>query len=207
MQHYRMISALAVASALAGCSGGTGTLGPGETFAQLAARHAALETSVDNLEAAEGETLYADLPDTAGADTATYTGTIHGTPTGGVDSPPDVEYYADMTMSADFDTNALTGTVTNMKTELSGFTSPEGSASFSGSIQNTTNAAITGTFSGTFQQGANIAEVQTNAFSGSFIGYDPTAASGTHETDFQWQAGGDYSGTSWSDGDWFLEQD
>ena len=57
-------------STLAGCTGSTLTIGPGKTLAQFAAEHDALETTVDDVFLNEGTTAFADLPDTAGADTA-----------------------------------------------------------------------------------------------------------------------------------------
>ena len=209
MQLKFVIQALAAAGVLSGCTGNTLTLGPGKTFAEFEAEHDALETSVGTVFTDEGTTLFDDLPDTAGDDTASYEGTIHGEFGGG--SGPDLEYYADMTMNANFDTNTVGGSLDNFVTDLAGFSAPDGSASLTGTISEDLpggEAHIDFAASGLLEQTstATSADFYTSNAFGHFGGTDPDVARGTHESNFEWLTGPNTGDTSWSDGDWYVTQ-
>ncbi len=203
------IPLLAATVLVSACTGATRTLGPGKTLGEFEAEYTALSVAVDDIFTAEGTTQFDDLPDTAGADTASYTGIIHGDMGGG--SGPDLEYYADMTMNADFDNNTVSGSLENFVTDLSGFTAPTGTATITGSISEdlSGDAHIDLSASGELVQlsSATAADFNTTNTFGHFGGTDASVATGEHESNFLWTSGPNSGTTSWSDGEWYLQQD
>ena len=209
MRLMTIVPVITAVGAVSACSGNTLTFGPGKTLGQFAAEHQALETNVDAVFTAEGTTQFADLPDTAGPDTASYEGTIHGE-LGGGGTGPDLEYYADMTVNADFDANTVSGSLDNFVTDLGGFSSPDGSASITGSISQDVggDAHIDLSATGTLEQtsSATSADFYTTNTFGHFGGTDPDVARGQHESNFEWTSGPNTGDTSWSDGFWYITQ-
>ncbi len=189
--------------ALAAC-GGSGAGQLGRTFSETVDAEANLVARVDDILVNQGTTDFADLP----GGTATYKGFIHGFDvSSGFPTGPDLEYYADLRLNTNFNSRTLTGSITNMVTDLSGFTSPSGSATVNGNITNvggTANLDFTG--SGTFSQGIRRADFGTDSTFGTFVGTAPRAAFGDHESEFDWTAGPDRGDLSFSDGDWNVER-
>ncbi|NNE80952.1 MAG: hypothetical protein HKN18_11845 [Silicimonas sp.] len=193
--------ALSLAAVLAGCSTTTTPGSKGVSPLVAAANEEAAATMrIDNLFAAEGTTQQTELP----TGNATYEGLVHGDTGGG--SGPDLEYYADLTLEVDFDTDGITGTVDNVRTDLGGFITPSGSAPVTGSVSMAPgDAELSFAATGTLTGVDRTATYDLNA-DGDFIGDTAQAARGTHTTDFIWTAGPDTGDTSWSDGDWLAEQ-
>lgn len=184
----------------AGCSASTATVGR-SAMDVAADEEAALQQRVDDLFATDGNTQQTELP----AGTATYTGLVHGFSGGG--TAPDVEYYADLSLEADFDTDSVSGTVDNFRTDMTGFTAPSGSAAVAGAISTGPGDALLGfsanaTLTGTDRS----ADYTITTTSGNFVGDNAEAARGQHETEFLWLTGPDTGNESWSDGEWTAEQ-
>jgi hypothetical protein len=202
MKPYATPVALTATLLLAAC-GGTGDTGlAGKTIAQARTAENALIDRVDDVIVAEGLTDFVDLP---GSGTPTYTGIIHGFNGGG--DGPDLEYFADLTLTANFSNDTVGGNVKNFVTDLPGFANPSGTAPVTGTITNDAGLAGIGFgASGTLTSGSTTAAYSTVTTSGTFAGFDADVAFGDHESDFLWLAGPNAGTTSLSDGDWNVER-
>ena len=145
--------------------------------------------------------MTSELPTTG---TVNYTGIIHGDVFGG--TGPAIEYFADLSLDADFDTDMIGGEVTNFVTDIAGFENPTGTAIVAGTISDMGGTAANdfsaiGTLVGT----SATADYDADAI-GFFAGDTAWAAYGTHLTDFIWTAGPNMGSTSFSDGEWNAEQ-
>lgn len=196
---FRATTALAVGVLLAGCTANSGIIGA-SALDNAAIEEAALIQRFDAIFATDGATDRTELP----AGTASYDGLVHGELGGG--SGPDMEYFADLSLDANFDTDSVSGTVDNFRTDVPGFTAPSGSVAVAGllpvaigdaTLNFTGNDDLTGS-------GRN-ANFDIDA-DGGFVGDAAEAAGGTHTTEFLWLTGPDTGDTSWSDGHWTVEQ-
>ncbi len=202
-------SALAATTAallLSSCTSGfVPLLGGGITIAEAEVENDALIARRNSILAAEGQTMTAELPATG---TATFTGIIHGNEFGG--DGPEIEYYADLWLEADFDNDAISGEVTNFVTDLADFENPAGTATLTGAISNlggtaTNDFTATGILVGTSVGAPPTAIYDADAI-GIFVGDSAQAAFGTHSTNFFWIDGPDTGTASSSDGEWNAEQ-
>ncbi len=193
-------TALALGLLLAGCTANSGTVGS-TPFTEAAAQNDALNQRVDDLFVAEGATLVGDLP----SDKVSYNGLVHGDiPGGSVPSAPELEYFADLSLDVNFNSNVVGGTVDNFRTDLTGFTAPTGSATVIGSVtpaDPSLDFSASGTLTGTDREASYAIFAD-----GVFIGDSAQAATGGHDSDFLWVDGPDTGTTSYSDGNWAAEQ-
>jgi hypothetical protein len=201
-------TATAAALLLSGCANGPLTgilLGGGVTIAEAEAAELALIDRVDDILAAEGDTLNAELPVVS---TGSYNGIILGFDSaGGGGGGPDMVYYADLSVDVDFTNDTLDGEVTNFVTDVSGFQNPTGTALVTGTIGAGGGgfAELDFTATGTLVGPTATANYSATSTSGNFAGDSAQAAYGSHETEFIWIVGPDTATTSYSDGDWNIE--
>jgi hypothetical protein len=189
-----------VTSIMAGCGGGDSEkqllLGPGANEAEANAAIDAIISEVDDVFIADGTTEYTAL--TTGS--VSYTGLIFGyTEAGG--TGPEIDYAADLELAVDFDTDGVTGKVSNFATSLTDFENPSGTISLTGDVvDGGPNAEIYLSNSSGVLTGTNgvTAEYFVDG-SGVFGGTDGNVLSGNQETDFEWLTGPDTGTTSWSD--------
>ncbi|MDD9923148.1 MAG: hypothetical protein OXQ92_12865 [Boseongicola sp.] len=201
MRPTHVLAGLLGSVALAGCTAGGGLLGTNVGFDNAEAAQLAQENDIILLQVNEGDTLSAEIPL---AGNATYSGFVHGYNGGG--TGPDLEHFGELDMTVDFNTETISGTISNVYTDLPGFLAPSGTAIVTGTIDNTLDGGdisidALGTLVGT---GAT-ADYDFSG-NGDFIGDTAQAAIGSHTTDLIWIGGPDTGTTSFSDGDWTGEQ-
>lgn len=200
MKPSRILFGLLIAAAVGGCTGSTGNIGTNVGFNNAEAAALALENEVIAAQLAEGVTTSAEMPI---SDVVTYDGYLHGYVGGG--SGPDFEHYASLEMTADFGAETISGSVTNMYTDLPGFLTPLGTATVTGTLDDSVDGGdIEFTATGTFVGTDRTADYLTTA-DGDFIGDTTTYAFGDHTSDFDWVTGPDAGDTSFSDGEWSVQ--
>lgn len=205
---FRATTVLAMGALLAGCSGNSGTIGS-TPMSLAAAQEAALIERVDDIFDGQGVTTTVETLPLA---PATYSGLLHGFSNGapGPTPGPDVEYFADLSLTADFYNSTFDGTADNFRTDLAGFTAPSGSVALLGSIGDDAGNTTASFDGGSFLTGADFdADILIDAFSGAdegFIGNSAQAARGAHDSTIFWDGGPHDSLTSYADGDWNVEQ-
>jgi hypothetical protein len=201
MKSMRLLGSTALLALLAAC-GGNGLqplIGADATLIEAETAFGELETRATDIQVAEGDTLFVNLP----TGDATYQGIISGgDDAGGIGG---VTHYADLSLSTDFDTNDLTGSITNVVTNVVDFENPTGTINVTGTISDGgPNAEINFNGSGALVgTGVEADYVLLNA-NGSFAGTDGAAVGGFQATNIEWTSG--LVGGEISDGDWYAER-
>lgn len=182
------ITCLACAAGLmAACDGSddvsTGVpfiIGPGATLAEANAEVVDTIITVENIEFDDGTTFYSDLP----GGTASYTGVIYG-------DVGDLEHAADLKLNATFNTNALSGRIENVVTNVPNFENPTGTVQLTGVIIDGTPEARLQFFGSDLLTGSNGVSANWEVLdaNGDFVGLDGEAVIGTQLTDVIWESG------------------
>jgi hypothetical protein len=201
MKSMRLLGSTALLALLAAC-GGNGLqplIGADATLIEAETAFGELETRATDIQVAEGDTLFVNLP----TGDATYQGIISGGDgAGGVGN---VTHYADLSLSTDFDTNDVTGSITNVVTDVVDFENPTGTINVTGSITDGgPNAAINFNGSGALVGTGVEADYVLLSANGGFAGTDGAAIGGNQATDINWTSG--LVGGEISDGDWYAER-
>jgi len=187
------LAAIALLSACGG-SGETLYIGPNATPAQATAAIDALETTVENIFNAEGNTPYASLP----GNTVSYSGLVSGEPIGG--TGPAVNHAADLSLTVDYAGDTATGEIFNFVTTQPGFANPQGTVLLAGSVDDVFSVGvINATGTADISQGA-ITATYSIAMEVQIGGTDARAIGGGHVTELDWQTGPDAGTSSQSSG-------
>lgn len=206
MKFLHIFGSAIVAVSLAACSSSTrGTvplIGANATLAEAEVAFDELEASVIALSVLEGNTLEANLP----AGDATYQGIISGGDgaDGGIG---DVTHYGDLRLSTNFATTDVTGSITNVVTDVVDFENPTGTIDVTGNISNDGGVA-TIDFAGSGPLVGDGVEANYNLLGadGNFVGTDGAGIEGSQDTDFVWTLGPDVGFPDISDGNWYAER-
>ena len=204
MKFLHIFGSTIVAVSLAACSSGTrGTvplIGAGATIAEAEVAFDELEASVIALSVLEPNTPTASLP----TGNATYQGIVSGG-AGAVGGSGAVTHYGDLRLSTDFATTDVSGTITNVVTDVVDFENPTGTIDVTGNISDFGGDA-TISFSGIGSLVGNgiAADYDILSTSGNFVGPDGAGIEGLQETNIDWTLGG--AGLPVSDGIWYAER-
>lgn len=203
----RTIMAASIAALFlgSGCGGGGDNsaplIGPDATMAEAYDAAYALGERIGQTLVNEGFTQYADLPDGA----ASYRGLIEGLPSGG--DGPALAYFADLQLSVNYDSGAISGTADNFVTDLAGFEHPSASVAVTGSVYPVvTDAEFDLSASGELVGDTHSADYYADSTYGWFIGYNADKMFGEQVTDFEWTAGPNTGKISYSNGDFGAER-
>ena len=189
-----------VSLAACGPTGDGLLLGADRSFAEAEAIFDALDGRVGDVAAAEGKTPYIERP--AGA--VSYVGVSSGYTHFG--DGPAVDYFADLSLTVDFASTDVTGTMTHFVTDLAGFEHPDGAIDITGGIYaDAGNTGIAIDAYGELSTAAHSAYIEFSA-DGEIYGTAAGAMSGNQSTEIGWLTG-TYAGQStYSDGQWQAEQ-
>lgn len=147
------------------------------------------------------ETAFASLP---AGESASYYGIVHGE-RGSFGGGPDIAHYADVSVSVNFETTDVNGSIFNVTTDMPGFEKPTGSVTISGYFEDDEGdvyfyADGSGSLTGTEMT----ADYELLSFDGYFYGENGEIIQGSSTVDFNWTSGAHNGTTSWSDGEFYL---